>query len=156
MYIIVDTDLDRIVACHDEKRVARAYIRNFERSHPEMVDVFQIKKEKHRDVPIDVRTDLYLVRYGHTYVPYEYYTYLELVSEQPIEDLRYVKEILMRIEESKEMSNKTRKHFDYVIKEVSGYLNDALDYTSSMQELVQYKDQYDLYIEERKRNGESI
>ena len=152
MYIVRDEN-GQIIACHDEKYVVKKYLNDLIRSHPDMQFPYTIKKVKYKSLPNHIRDETYLVRIGYTYVPYSFYDYMELTSSGPEEDLRYAKDILLRLEESDMLEKGDTKHVNKVIGILNSMLVNTLEYTPTIQELNRYKESYEPYKYEYEKGG---
>lgn len=127
MYVVLRDK--EIIAAHDDEEVVFEYIRS--QSDSSNMKILKIKKHKSRELEgIPVFEDIYLVRYGNFYVPYEQYTVLKDLSNQRDMDLIYCRDILMRILEegldsTKEVSA-IQKAISIVISQIEEL--DSVDY----------------------------
>lgn len=138
-------DQDQIIAVHDNKRVIHLYIKRITMYHPEVVlFAVRIKKKLLNETPnLD---DLYLVRYGKTYLQAGYLIYVKLVSEQITEDHKFARDILYRILEVATLTKKETKQIGSTIKTLSRIIDDEEQYTPSFSELQSLKMEYDPYM----------
>ena len=110
MYCVYDNN-NNVIAFHDEYDVVSSYIYHVKISNQDSPDLHigKLKKKKIKNV-IDF-DNLYLVRYGETYVQTGYLEYLELISSQSIYDNQQCKDVLLKILECNPISSKERKKF---------------------------------------------
>lgn len=94
MYVVLRNK--EIIAAHDDSEVVFEYVRS--QTDSSDMKILKIKKHKTRELEnIPIFEDIYLVRYGNFYVPYEQYQVLKDLSIQKDMDLVYCRDILMRI-----------------------------------------------------------
>ena len=148
MYCVYDKS-KKIIAFHDELDVVEVYKNNVSVSHPELPELYigKIKKKKLNKI-IDIDS-LYLVRYCDTYVQSGYLVYLELVSDQYIYDNKYCKDVLLRILECTDITDKERKSIERTVKVVDRILQEAKEYTPTITELQGYEVDYYPYMYNR-------
>lgn len=103
MYVVLRDK--EIIAAHDDREVILEYVNS--QSESSDMKILKIKKHKSREVEsIPVFENIYLVRYGNFYVPYEQYVALKELSCQRDFDLKYCRDILMRILEEDTLDSK--------------------------------------------------
>ena len=93
MWFCYDDDEERIIALHDNKEVVEKYCELLKEYHNVNLSIGKIKKKA--EDRIKNLDDLYLVRYGDTYVQSGYLLYLQMSSAQLIEDISKTKDVLL-------------------------------------------------------------
>lgn len=102
MYIIVKDK--QIIAAHDDIEVVHEYWNS--QNDPDM-KILKVKKKKSAElIEIPDFENIYLVRYGDFYVPYEQYEALKELNGQRDFDLRYCRDVLFRLLEENVVSTK--------------------------------------------------
>jgi hypothetical protein len=134
MYCVYDND-DNVIAFHDEYDVVETYIHHVRVSNPESPDLHigKIKKKKIKTI-IDL-DNLYLVRFGDTYVQSGYVEYLEIISSQSIYDNKCCKDVLLKILECNPLSDKERKHVEKTVAIIDRILTESKEYTPTLNNL---------------------
>lgn len=103
MYVVLKDK--EIIAAHEDQEVVCEYV-NSQSDYSEL-RILKIKKHKSREVQtIPVFEDIYLVRYGSYYVTFEQYKVLKELSSQRDFDLKYCRDILMRLLEEDVIDSK--------------------------------------------------
>lgn len=143
MYISIDSS-GKIIAIHDEKEVVEKYNSMIYHFHKIRLDIIKTKKKNIANT--DFYDDLYLVRYGETYVQAGYLTYIQLAYGPHYEDETYAKDILLRMLEINKLSNKDRKTLTKAVKILDKEIFSDSQYTPSLNELKRLKEDYDPYI----------
>lgn len=145
MYCVYDNN-SNIVAFHDEYDVVETYIRHVKLSNPSSPDLHigKIKKKKVKNI-LDL-DNLYLVRFGDTYVQTGYIEYLEIISSQSIHDNKQCKEVLLKILECNPVSDKERKAIEKTVEVVDRILTEAKEYTPTLNDLKMYETDFAPYI----------
>lgn len=147
MYCAINKNGD-IVGYNEDYDVVYDYIHNLNKSKEDddcNLKIVKIKNKKFNKIPgLD---DLYLVRYKSTYIQSGYILYLQLVSGEIAEDNVYVKDILLRVLEVYDLSNKESKIICKAIKVLDKIIEDEGSYTPSLKELNIYKNEYEPYIQ---------
>lgn len=143
MFMSVDTR-GKIIAMHDEKSVVEEYNSLIFRYHKIHLDIIKAKKKSLKNKAYF--DDLYLVRYGQTYVQAGYLTYIQLASDQMSEDMQFAKDILLRILEVNKLSNKESKTLTKAVNIMDRIIYEDERYTPSINELEHLKNDYDPYI----------
>ena len=92
------------------------------------------------------KDDLYLIRYGDTYVQTGYLMYLEMSSEQFIEDDQYALDVLYRLLETSRLNKKQSKKIMDAIEILEDIVTENREYTPTISELNQLKSDYDAYL----------
>ena len=145
MYCVFDED--RIIAFHDEKRVVESYCESIQKYHDKNLFIAKIKKHKKKKYKsLSNYYDLYLVRYGDTFVQSGYVQYLEINSPQVEYDHMQAKDTLLRIMEMETLSEKEKKAYQTVVKSIDKIIKEDREYTPDLKELERMKDQYFPYI----------
>lgn len=142
MFVVKDDEFN-LIAYHEDYEVCERYTMNVSRYHGDLLFITKAKKkEKHL-----LNEDLYLVRFGYTYIQYGYLQYVEFASSQLIDDVRYSKDVLCRmLEDGQIKKKKDKKIIEDAIRILEDvYENDA-SYTPTLKHLKSLKDYYDPYI----------
>lgn len=144
MYVVLN-DNKKIVAFHEDYDVCEIYVDNLEKSHNISLNIAKIKKKnKHLLKGLD---DLYLVRYGHTYVQEGYLQYVEISEGQYLDDIRYAKDVIYRLlEGAHNIKEKDVKTLSKSTKILDRLLEDMASYTPSLDILNGLKMDYEEYI----------
>jgi len=148
MYCVYDTT-DKIIAFHDDIDVVTTYVTNIKKSnsdHPDL-KIGKIKKKKVKST-IDF-DDLYLVRYGDTYIQSKYIMYGELLSGQCIYDNQHCRDTLLRILECDDITPKERKTIERTVKIIDRILQNDKEYTPTIQLLKTCEMDYAQYMNHR-------
>lgn len=143
MYLSLDST-GKIIAIHDDKEVVEKYNMLIYHHHKIRLDIIKAKKKNIKNSAYF--DDLYLVRYGETYVQAGYLTYIQLAYGQATEDEKYAKDILLRILELNKISNKERKTLSKAVEILDRQIYSENQYTPSLNELKRLKSEYDPYI----------
>lgn len=119
MYIIVKEN--QIIAAHDNKEVALKYLED--QNESSKMKILKIKKKKRKELEdIPDLLDVYLVRYGDLYIPYDQYIALKDLNGQRDFDLKYCRDVLFRLLEENVVSKKdisaVKKVLSIVISEI--------------------------------------
>ena len=145
MYGVID--MDRFIAFHDEKSVVKKYIRRIRDSSGKRLHYVKIKRKKAEKIKNYL--DLYLVRYGETYIQSGYVEAMETADPQVVYDHRYARDVIMRILEVSDMlTNNDVKVLGKAIKIIDRLIDDEKDYTPSLEDLERMQDQYEKYKRE--------
>lgn len=143
MFVAYDDDKN-IVAFHDSKRVVKQYIDDVMRCNDLILSFGKIKKKE--EELLSKLDELYLVRFGHTYIQSGYLVYVQLVSNQEYEDHEFARDILYRLLESKRIPNKEAKHIRKAICVLENIIFDEEYYAPSLSQLKQLKADYEPYL----------
>ena len=142
MYAVYDGK--NLIALHDDRLVAQKYIQSVYSCHKINLDLKKIKKSS-----IDkseIYDSLYLVRYADTYVQSGYIQYIDYANSQFIEDDMKARDILIRVLEYADISEKERKKLKKAIAVLEDVVSDDREYTPSFDELRNLKMHYDPYL----------
>lgn len=143
MYCAYDND-GNIIAFHDKKHVVEKYIDSIYSLHKIQLNKGKIKKSsKHKLIGKD---DLYLIRYGDTYVQSGYLVYIEFVEPQFIEDDQYALDILYRLLEMSRLTEKQSKKIMKAIKVMEQLVREDRRYVPSLDQLKTLKTDYEPYL----------
>ena len=145
MYCVFDTN-NNIIAFHDDLEVVELYKDHVTRSNPDLPELHIGKIKKKKMKRIDDYDELYLVRYSDTYVQSGYLIYLELLSDQFIYDEQQCRDVLLRILECRDITDKERKSIERTVKVVDRILQESKEFTPSLKELKNYEADYAPYI----------
>lgn len=143
MFLSVDST-GKIIAMHDDKEVVEEYNNLIYHYHKIHLNIIKAKKKSLKNKKFF--DDLYLVRYGQTYVQAGYLTYIQLASDQIHDDMRFAKDILLRVLEINKLSNKDSKSISKAISIMDDLIYEDEQYTPSITELRNLKNDYDPYI----------
>ena len=143
MFCVINEE-NRVIAFHDDEDVVEAYVERIQKQHNKEFTIASLSKKKaNKIVDLD---NLYLVRWGDTYVQCGFTQYLDLVSSQSIYDKRYCKEVLLKILETDDLSEKERKHISKTVEIVDKSLEVDETYTPTIEELQRLKTDYEPYM----------
>jgi hypothetical protein len=146
MYCVYDNNND-VVAFHDEYDVVETYIRKIKISNPTSSPDLHIGKIKKKKIKNMVDLDnLYLVRFGDTYVQNGYLGYLDLISSQSIYDNKQCKDVLLKILECNPISAKERKAIEKTVEVIDRFLTEAREFTPTLNELKVCEADYAPYL----------
>ena len=146
MYAVYD-EKENLVAFHDRKHVAKKYMQRVIEYHPDVYLHLVKIKNKYADFVLEGMDDLYLVRYGKTYVQNGYIVYIQCADDQFDEDEKIARDILYRILAiSPNLKEKEIKHTKKVIAMLEKLIDEHQRFTPSKKELDTYKSQYDIYL----------
>lgn len=125
MYAIVDS-CNNVIAIHDDERVILNFLgMNFKRFH-KLYKVNKIPK-KYREYYSEQYSNLYLIRYGDGYTQYENLEYLGFFNDKDLEyQLNITLDMLYKILEVSDLSEKKRSHIEKTIEIVSEIANDKV------------------------------
>ena len=144
MYGAFDSD-KKLIAFHDDKDVVDTYVISIKHYHD--IDLTICKIKKNAMYKLNGKEDLYLVRYGSTYVQSGYVKYIQLASTQILDDDKYVLDVLYRILELEdELTKKEGKIIYKAIQILERLVSKDKEYTPSYQELQRLKTDYDPYL----------
>lgn len=143
MYCAYDQK-ENIIAWHDKKSVVEKYIGSIYELHKIELSLGKIKKSSeykalHKD-------DLYLIRYGNTYIQSGYLMYVELAEDKLVEDDQYALDILYRLLETARLTKKQTKKIVKAIKVMEKVVRKDKEYIPSFEQLKIYKMDYDPYL----------
>ena len=143
MYIVHESE--KIIAFHEDKCVVEMYTEAIYKYHKIKLDIRKLTKREKKS-SIKNLYDLYLVRYGETYVQSGYLFYLQLSSDQYIEDEKYARDILYRLLESRNLKEKERRKIEKAVDVLEEKIYDDESYTPTLSELKRMKMDYDPYM----------
>ena len=145
MYIVLNDD-NKLIAFHDEKRVVKTYVENYNRNNDEKLSFRKVKRSKIKK-ELKNKEDLYLVKYRSTYIQSKYYDSMEISETDILDELQSTKDVLYRILELdyKNLSNKEIKHLESTIKILEERISDELEYTPCVRELNEIKENIEYY-----------
>ena len=128
MYVLMRSE--KAVACHDSKKIIIKYKNYILRDNDEdeiIYKIYKIKKSKLQG-RININ-DLYLVRYGNTYVPFKYLDSLDIVASQVIYDNEYCIDVLYKFLEEPDLTDTDIHHIEKTINIIEKYNKEAKKYT---------------------------
>ena len=144
MYCILN-EKKQMIAFHDELRVVELYKELIQKNHGINLEIRKIKKnyKKH----IKDFDDLYLVKYGEAYVQSGYLLYLQLTSNQSIDDMQSTKDTLLMILETREnLTRKEEKNVKKVVELLDDLITEDSSYVPDLDTLKSMKQDYDPYF----------
>lgn len=141
MYICHDAG--KVIAFHEKKSVVEEYIEAIYYHHKFKLDIRKASKEENHNLTKNY--DLYLVRYGETYVQSGYTVYLQIQSEQYVYDEKYARDVLYRLLERRVKGKKFKK-LKAAVKVLEELIYEDESYTPSLKELEHLKLDYDPYM----------
>lgn len=143
MYCAYDQN-EKIIAIHDKRYVVEKYVDTIYTLHKVVLNVGKIKKSsKHKTKSKD---DLYLIRFGDTYVQTGFLLYVELAQTQIMEDDQFALDILYRLLETKRLTEKQSKKIMKAIEVMEDLVHEDREYIPSLDQLRNLKNDYDPYI----------
>lgn len=110
MYAVIKND--NVIAIHDKLETVEKFIKQEKNNDMEII---KIKKKKKSRKLYEKYSNLYLVRYGDRYIPQELFETIEKEDEQANYDLSYCCEVLYRVLNDGE---KTNKEIKYLLKSI--------------------------------------
>ena len=141
MFAVLD-EKRNIIAFHDEKRVVKKYVESIYAVHKITLSIKKISKRyKHA-----LNADLYLVKYGKTFVQVGFITYIQIAYDTFLDDERNAKDTLLRILELDRLDSKEIKTIKKAVKIMDKLVYKDERYTPSFDELSRLKADYDPYI----------
>ena len=141
MYGVLNKELE-LVAYHEREKVVKTYI-NYIHMHSD--DVLNIKKIKHIDDEFILKySDLYLVKYGETYVQEGYLDYMDIAVLD--DDAEYALDVIDRIIRTAKLSDKQIKTLKKSINILSELVEEGNTYVPTLNQLKRIKMDYDPYI----------
>ena len=145
MYIVIDDD-KKIVAFHDEKRVVKRYVENYNKMNDSELSYMKVKKSYAKKY-LKNKGDLYLVKYRSTYIQSGFYDSMKISETDTLEELENTKDVLYRILELdyKSLSEKEVKHIRSTINILEERITDECEYIPTMSEMRHIKDNIDRY-----------
>lgn len=143
MYCAYDQE-NNIIAYHDKKYVVEKYIDSIQILHKIRLNLGKIKKSS--KYKLNGKDELYLIRYGDTYIQSGYLIYVELFQTQFIEDDQYALDVLCRIVETTRLTEKENKKIMKAIKVMEKLVYEDRQYIPSFNQLKSMKVDYDPYI----------
>ena len=118
----VKTGDNKLVAIHDELPIVIKFMNEQPNHKFEIIELR--KKFMNKLKKTNEYTDLYLVRYNDRYIPYSVYETYKRTTDGYLYDLKYAKDILCRLLEENDMSNKEHKYISKTIEYISNQLHD--------------------------------
>lgn len=140
---------ENLIAYHEKKRVVQTYVHSIEKHTSENeLAIIKIKNKifyKQYETIVD---DLYLVKYGKSYIQAGYLIYAQIAldTEVEVQDLKDAQEILLRVLEINNTTKKERKALRQTIELLNDMVIDYDTYVPSLVELKQMKLTYDPYF----------
>lgn len=106
--IIRHHDIIDIIGIHDDKEVVKKFIIQNIEKNPSL-EFVKIKKKILKNEDITLYDSKYLVRLSDKYIPYELYETSKEISDEAIYDIKYCKDVLFRILEDSNLTEKEVK-----------------------------------------------
>lgn len=143
MFCVYDTD-GNIIAFHHKKRVVEKYIDRIYSLHKINLKIGKLKESsKYKLIGKD---DLYLIRYADTYIQSGYLSYVEISSDQFIEDDQQALDTLYRMLELSRLKKKEVKTITKAIEVIEKIVKEDREYTPTIKDLKTMKHNYDAYV----------
>lgn len=143
MFCVID-DENNIIAYHEKRKVVEKYIQSvFQSSNLELNFIKLKRKDLYR---LENLSDLYLVRYGDTYLQSGYVLYYSIVSDQIVYDHEYARDVLYRILELQDLSDKKVKTIQKCINILEDMISIESNEVPTLPELKNMKVHYDPYF----------
>ena len=143
MYCAYDQDKN-IIAFHDKKHVVEKYIDSIYKLHKIQLNKGKIKKSS--KYKLAGKDDLYLIRYGDTYVQSGYLLFVQISQDQILEDEQYALDILYRLLETTRLNEKQSKKIMKAIGVMEKLVHEDREYVPSFDQLKTMKSDYEPYI----------
>ena len=141
MFCVYD-EKGELIAFHDYVDVVESYVNHIKAHHKDAeLHIGKIKRKKIKERLYD----LYLVRYAETYVQQGYLDYLSFYSDQGIYDIKYAKEVLIRLLGGGVYEGKEKKNLEKTILLLDKELEDEENYTPTLSQLKRLKMNYESY-----------
>lgn len=106
---------ESLIAIHDDRDVVESYISKYERDNNKSVDLVKCPKKKLKK--ISGYEDLYLLRVGDNYVPTKYYSTNENITNEALYDLKYARDVILRILEYRSNGAKSLEKTVQILEE---------------------------------------
>lgn len=139
VYTVVN-DAGDILAWHEDVNVVENYISKVYKTSKVSLNV-----NKERVDVVNKLDDLYLARYGNTYIQIGYICYLSNLTENVIEDNRYARDIILRELERCDLTKKEKKTLSKAADILDRLVYEDSSYTPCLTELQRIKEEYDPY-----------
>ena len=145
MYVVGD-DKDKVIAFHDEKRVVKRYVENYNSCNDSKLKYYKMKKSIAKK-ELKYKEDLYLVKYRSTYIQSGYYDYCRVAETDNLSELYETKDVLFKLLEVdfSMLDKKDIKHISGAINVINRLIEEEKKYTPNMRELKTLKDNIDIY-----------
>ena len=141
MYVAYDGK--DIIAFHEDKEVIEIYCDIIDTYHNIKLGIYKVKKKeakKFKDFE-----DLYLVRYGETYIQQGYVDYMQFSSQQLNEDHVQARDILKRVLKTANLDKEESKSIKKTINILNDIIEDDSLYIPELSSLKRMKLEYDPY-----------
>lgn len=127
-----------ILGIHEDIEVVKEFSRKIPNSK-----VVKLKKKKRKELHDSyIEDDLYLIRYGNSYFPYELYSVAEKSDLQKDYDLRYCRDALVRFIMDEEFSKKDIKRMIKVVEALANKIGRKTDHDYEfLKEMAQWEKQ---------------
>lgn len=113
---------DKLTAVHEDKKIIQKYCDSIKEAYGYDIEVVKISKNK---INHNTYCDLYLVRYGDSYIQSKYYVLAKHDDGQFKYDLTYAKDVLLRIAEYID-DEKKLKHIKKVITTIDEEIEEIM------------------------------
>lgn len=143
MFCAYDCDKN-LIAFHDSKKVVNKYIADVYKCHKIHLELGRIKEAS--EWKLKNKDDLYLVRVNDTYVQSGYLIYIQISSQQLVEDEEFAKDILYKMLEADRLTDKQARKIYNAIKVIEDVLYEDRNYIPTLNQLKTMKLDYDPYI----------
>ena len=139
MYAVYDRN--KIIAFHDEKRVVKKYCKSINIKREK--DLYFLKIPKTIWKEKNQNPDLYLVRYGKSYIQSGYIDYVQTDYNINLSELYLSKDILLKIAETRNVPKAILKSFTKVLNFLEGIIKEEEEYVPTLEELQSIKNHMD-------------
>ena len=140
MYAVYDKK--KLIAYHDEKRVVKRYCNSINTNKREK-DLYFLKIPKTIWKEKNHNPDLYLVRYGKSYIQSGYIDYVQTDYNINLSELYLSKDILLKIAETRNVPKAILKSFTKVLNFLEGIIKEEEEYVPTLEELQSIKNHMD-------------
>ena len=129
-----------LIAVHDDEEVVDEFV---QQQSAKQLNIVKLKKSKSKEIKRSSKyQDLYLVRYGDMYVPYEYYDTVKELNGQAAYDIKYCRDVIMRLLEEHEFTDKEVKHMMKTVCILAEVSDDTVVDIETVRHMKEMNDQY--------------
>lgn len=133
-------DQQELIAYHEEKRVVTNYCKAFQKKN------YQCKKMKSSELQrIPNYQDLYLVRFGKTFIQMEYESYIRDDTELFLSELYLCKDVLLKLYELGNIEEKERPALKKVLCLLEEEIQDTETMIPTLEELKRLKESMEAF-----------
>ena len=136
-----------LIGIHDEEEVVKKCL---DMEMYKNATAIKIKKKTHHRLErYTFYRDIYLIRFGDVYIPYYLYQTYRNEGRQYLYDMRYCKDVLIRLMEDKTMNRKDEEAFERVLQFIN---QESASFDLSIETAAQIKLMNDEYHERLTRD----